>query len=240
AATDNERYEVISDQNGVAFFNDFYTAGTLTIAEQIPSDDFTAYEMHCSTSEAQTPLVVTDRGNGRAAASFELPQAIIDAGTGVYCDWFYFQGPPSVAAEAPAFGLGLTTEEWEEIYGTGAESGMVTLYANGRYVVGFTNGHVTSVTLTWEAVEEQSIEEASSAIAELLPPDAERTGNYDLPAGPDNDPGLHIERFASTLLATRLSGQPLLWDGSFLVIYQLAEGGERPLVTGVAIVAGRG
>jgi hypothetical protein len=85
-----ERYEVITDSKGVAFFNDFYTAGPLTIIEQVPSGEHTGYAMYCTTVEDQTSLPVTDLGNGRDAAAFELPQTVIESGTGVVCDWYFF------------------------------------------------------------------------------------------------------------------------------------------------------
>ncbi|CAN5705744.1 hypothetical protein BH23CHL5_BH23CHL5_15640 [soil metagenome] len=85
-----ERYEMVSDVNGVAFFNDFYTAGPLTIIEKYPSGDYLGFELYCTTTENQTALPVTNSSNGRAAGSFDLPEAVIDSGTGVVCDWYYF------------------------------------------------------------------------------------------------------------------------------------------------------
>jgi hypothetical protein len=371
-----ERYELVTDVNGVAFFNDFYTAGPLTIIEKYPSGEYMGYEMYCTTTEDQTALPVTDRGNGRAAASFALPQPVIDSGTGVVCDWYYFAPPepvatgsievhvsacpdanpegtlfdechhhglpgvayaldgpvyregitsgpigaiawaglpageytlaelvpdgdfveyiafgsdangnevpftysgngraaitfelganqhvvfdwfniPSevvapiatlpVAVEAPSFGLGLTLAEWEEVHGAGTPAEQVILYEEGRYAVAFSTGIVTFIETDWVAEGGITAIEASSEVTDLLPPDAELVQRYYLPATPDGPVGLVVERYESVILANRLAGQPLLWDGSLIVVYQQAIPDEstdpeaEPLVTRVSISAG--
>jgi hypothetical protein len=85
-----ERYEAVTDAQGVAFFSDFYTAGPLTIIEMVPSGDYSGYAMYCSTASDGTPLPTEQRGNGRAAVVVELSQELIDAGAGIVCDWYYF------------------------------------------------------------------------------------------------------------------------------------------------------
>ena len=86
--------------------------------------------------------------------------------------------------------------------------------------------------------------QASSEVTDLLPPDAELVQRYYLPATPDGPVGLVVERYESVILANRLAGQPLLWDGSLIVVYQQAIPDEstdseaEPLVTRVSISAG--
>ena len=95
AGAGGERYEGITSADGVAFFNDFYTAGPLKIIQQDPAGDALEYTMYCTTVEDQVSLPVTESDDGRAAPSFDLPQPVIDSGTGVVCDWYSFPPEPA-------------------------------------------------------------------------------------------------------------------------------------------------
>ena len=102
AGAGGERNEMETDVDGVAFFNDFYAAGPLTITEKHSDSRSLDYQVFCTTTEDQTPLPVTGSSTGDAAATIELPQSVIDTGTGVVCDWYSF--PPGSAGIQPVRG----------------------------------------------------------------------------------------------------------------------------------------
>jgi hypothetical protein len=252
----DEFYTGVSDADGILFFSDFYTAGMVTIAEQVPSGDYSDYLLFCSTVDGQEPLPVESRGNGRAAGAFDLPQWVIDSGTGVVCDWYYFSpgaqpapahtptAQPLPATEAPSFGLGLTRTEWEEIHGEGTPGQTVVTYQGGRYAVGFSAGMVTFIETEWADLGSITAAEAAEIVASMLPPDSRLVERYELLPTPSGPIGLHVERYESSLLAERLAGQPLFWNGSLIVVYHLEERGaesdplQEPRITRISIAAG--
>lgn len=81
-------YEDVTDDEGRVVFGDFPEPGEVTIAQAEMTGDFADYAVFCSRVDTGEPIPVEKRANGRAAAIFELPPDVVDAGSGIVCDWY--------------------------------------------------------------------------------------------------------------------------------------------------------
>lgn len=97
SATSPDRfYEDATDANGVVVFGDFLTPGQVTLAEAVPSGDFVDYVVACFRVDTGQAVSVEERGDGRAAVAFQLPEDVVAAGTGVVCEWYNVPPDPEV------------------------------------------------------------------------------------------------------------------------------------------------
>jgi hypothetical protein len=80
--------EAVTDAAGNVVFGDVVEAGTVTIAEMVPSGEYAQYVVYCSRVDNNAPVAFEYRGNGRAAVAFEMPADIVQAGGGIVCDWY--------------------------------------------------------------------------------------------------------------------------------------------------------
>jgi hypothetical protein len=79
--------EAVTDAEGVVVFGDFMEAGTVTIAQTVPSADYAEYVVYCSRVDNQAPIYFEYGLNGRAV-TFAMPADIAEAGGGIVCDWY--------------------------------------------------------------------------------------------------------------------------------------------------------
>jgi hypothetical protein len=194
--------------------------GTYTIAQASPSGAFAEYVVYCSDATTGDPIAIEYRGNGRAAVQFDLAD-----GQQVICDWYDIPAAdarPAPETEIESGGIGLSRSAWEARHGTSTRSGAVELYEDGTYAVVVTDGFVTFVERGWEDEDGIAVTEATDAVLDLLPADAELVETYYLPATPGGPIALAIERYESPSLAALLGDLESGWDGSIVVVYQAA------------------
>lgn len=137
-------------------------------------------------------------------------------------------GQPATATRVPATatadndfrsgGFGETRAEWEARYNKPEKdnSGLLT-YANGNYVVMFSEGRVSYLEHTWGDKDSKTRAYATGAAKPFLPRDAQLIEEYKNPRS-----GSTVERYRSASLAklfpaaSFMGGEP----GDFIVIYR--------------------
>jgi hypothetical protein len=91
-------YQDVTGEDGRVILGDFLQGGEVTISLAQPSGDYASYQVYCSRVDTQAPIKVEQRGDGRAAALFTLPDYIVAAGSGVVCDWYNIPAAPPQGA----------------------------------------------------------------------------------------------------------------------------------------------
>lgn len=161
------RYEDRTDAQGRVVFGDFLQAGTITIAEARPSGEFADYVVYCSLVDTLEPIDVEKRGNGRAAVVFELPQEVVDAGTGIVCDWYNLPpaAPPlptgSIEIHTSACPAGVRENLFEQCHAHGL-AGVQFLVQGPQTARGTTAGPIGAVRFT-------GLPAGAYTIAEVVP-----------------------------------------------------------------------
>ena len=239
-------YTDTTDQEGRVVFGDFLEAGPVTVAEAQMTGDYVDYVVFCSRVDNQQPVAVEKHRNGRAAFTVNLPQDIVDAGTGVVCDWYNVPEPLGATTPQPGTtrngGLGLTRSDWTENYGTPGKVAELLTFENGLYTVAFDRDIATFVEI--DLGGGRSLSDAQTAVADLLPADATLAEQYQLPATSGGPIPMLAQRFQSDSLAMTLTRAGVSGDGSMLVLYQFAPepaDGTTPTgsrVTRISIAAG--
>jgi hypothetical protein len=241
-----ETYTLTSDERGVIVAGDFYAAGELRI-EAAAVSVYPAHQVYCSVLSTGDALPVEVIVAEHQAARFVLPQAVIDRGEGVVCDWYFFApADGGLAAEPPpsaATVLGASIDQWELTMGPGIPAGLMLAYQEGTIAARFETGRLVQIELEWLREGARTVEEARSAVISYLPIDAVLVEQFERSPHPGWTPNLIVDRFASTALAEQLAGQPLPFSESILVIYEAVDGtggasSEQLLIERVSIVVG--
>jgi hypothetical protein len=224
-------YADATDAEGRVVFGDFLEAGPVTISESQMAGDYVDYVVFCSRVDNQQPIAAEKHTNGRAAFVVALPQDIVDAGSGIICDWYNLPEPLGAQTPQPgatqAGGIGLTRAGWTERHGTPTRAGDILTFEDGAYAVAFDRDVATFVEVTLDGG--QAMEDARAIAVGLLPNDAELSARYTLPATPGGPIPMLVEQYQSETLAAALThaGVGGDGDGGILVVYQFAPSPEN-------------
>jgi hypothetical protein len=239
------RYTDATDQYGRVVFGDFLEAGPVTVAEARMTGEYVDYVVYCTRQDNRQPVDVEKHTNGRAAFVVDLPQDVVDTGTGVVCDWYNLPEPPGSATPSPGTvpsgAIGETRSAWIEIYGNPQSTDGLDLFGKGGIAVAFDGEIATFVELVPMG---DGLSQARARAATFLPNDASLVREYAAPSTTVGPILTAADEYTSAVLASTLAAAGIDGDGSILVVYQLAPPrgapapADGPLVAAITITVG--